>query len=35
MKNKDLLIKYVSLIAHTGCNIQKGQEVVINASIKA
>ena len=35
MKNKDLLIKYASLIAHTGANIQKGQEVVINASIKA
>ncbi len=35
MKNKDLLVKYASLIAKTGANIQKGQEVVINASISA
>ncbi len=35
MINKELLIKYASLIAKTGANIQKGQEVVIYASISA
>ncbi len=35
MKNKNLLKKYASLIAKTGANIQKGQEVVIRASINA
>lgn len=31
--NKELLNKYASLIAKTGANIQKGQEVVITCSI--
>lgn len=33
--NKELLIKYANLIAKTGANIQKGQEVTITASIES